>query len=47
VKLWGVKEKVKFEIIGEQNSISSQKDQIFKKIDVKNETYNRENITEE
>ena len=26
VKIWGVKDKIKFEIMGEQNSISSQKD---------------------
>ena len=49
MKLWGVKERVKLNIIGETNSLSSQQDQIFKKIDVKNEGTNasRENPTDE
>jgi len=37
IKLWGVKDKVKFDIVGESNSLSSHQDQIFKRIDVKNE----------
>lgn len=49
VKLWGVKERVKFDIIGESNSLSSHQDQIFKKIDVKNEgtIVARDNATDE
>ena len=42
VKLWGVEDKIKFNVIGESNSLGTQQDQIFKKVDVKNEGQSRE-----